>query len=121
MFTVGMFYAWDFLVLIICTLCYIYFPVRWLAPKIEWIKFLLIFLSCYFTLFWILCNELQGEAFVYSLFFTAFCPCLLLSYIAYPFRESKRNSHVLFFLSFATFYVLLLKGSVFIGWFFSNM
>lgn len=46
--TVGVFYAWDFLVLIAMTVCYWHCPVRFIEKKQEYVKFALLFLSVYF-------------------------------------------------------------------------
>lgn len=121
MFVTGVFYAWDFLAIIACTLCYIYLPNRLLPFKMEWVKFLLFFGSGYFTFFWILRNELQDDILTHAFFMYMFFPSLLLSYIVYPSRQTKKNPHVVFFLLFISLYVLLLNGSVLIGWLFSNM
>lgn len=53
---VGVFYAWDFLVLIAMTVCYWHCPVRFIEKKQEYVKFALLFLSVYFFIFLVLRN-----------------------------------------------------------------
>ena len=120
--TVGVFYAWDFLVLIAMTVCYWHCPIRFIEKKQEYVKFALLFLSVYFFIFLVLRNICGWEdAVVHEVWWVLLFPCLWLGHRFYPFRAVRRNQHLNFFLFFMALYVIILYGSSMFVSAFGNM
>lgn len=108
---VGVFYAWDFLLLIIIAICYWCYPARFLEKKYDYVKFVLLFFSVYFLTFFVLRNICNWEdEMVHEIWWTLLFPCLWLGHRFYPFRLVKRSQHVDFFLFFLALYVVVLYG-----------
>lgn len=121
MYSVGVFYAWDFLFIVIITLAYFLCPRNFIEKKLEYIKFGLTFLSIFFLLFIIITNILCNAQMTHTLFGVSVVPALLLFHLVYPFREVKRNQHLTFFLFFSSLYVVGLNAFIILAVFFSNM
>jgi len=121
MYSVGLFYAWDFFALIILTVSYIYAPDYILDKKKPYITFILTFLSIVFTVFLILYNIIQDREVAHMLFLISLCPLLFIYHLVYPFKKVKRSKHLSFFLFFLSGYILMVRGLILIGFLFSNM
>lgn len=120
--TVGVFYAWDFLFLIIATLFYYYSPACFIKEKQEYVKFALLFFTVYFFVFIVLKNLYEwSDLITHEMWWTFLFPCLWLGHYFYPFHSVKRNQHLNFFLFFAAFYAIALYGFSMLVNAFSNM
>jgi hypothetical protein len=102
--TVGVFYAWDWLALIGITIVYLLCPRRFIEKKLEYVKFFLFFLCGYFFLFLIVANIVQSRQFTHYLFGVCFALALWFCHLLYPFKETKRNKHLSFFLFMIGFF-----------------
>jgi hypothetical protein len=114
MYSVGVFYAWDWFVLIVITIAYLICPKRFIEEKKEYVKFLLLFLSGYFFLFLIVTNLIKNSGFVHHLFGICLPLILLIGHCLYPFKKTKRNQHVSFFLFWIAIYTFGLRGIIMI-------
>lgn len=121
MYTVGVFYAWDFLILILMTLIYFYCPSKYINKKNEYIKFFLVNFSIYFSLVLVFYNISRNMELSHFLFFTFLLPFTYCTHLFYPFKEVKRNQNLNFFLFFLSIYIILVFGFKFLVFAFSNM
>ena len=121
MYTVGLFYAWDFLALVLMTIAYLYAPVSVLKEKNEYISFFLKSLSAVFTLFMIIMNITQNKEFTHALFWVCICPLLFIYHRFYKFKTLQKNQHLNFFLFFFSFFILAIRGSILLAFLFSRM
>lgn len=121
MYTVGLFYAWDFLGWIIMTLAYVYVPASIIREKNEYISFFLKYLSAVFTLFVIVMNVTHNKEFTHALFWVAFFPLLFIFHRFFRFKTVQKNQHLTFFLFFLSFFILALRGSILLAFLFSGM
>lgn len=121
MYTVGLFYAWDFLGWIILTLAYLYAPASILREKSEYISFLLKYLSAVFTLFVIIMNITCNKEFTHALFWLVLFPLLFIYHLRYKFKTVQKNQHLTFFLFFLSFFMLALKGTILLAFMISGM
>ncbi len=121
MYSVGVFYAWDFIAIIIVTVAYFLSPDRVVTKKNEYVKFFLSFFSAFFVLFIILTNIIANNEITHLLFWVSLSPLLFLVHILYPFKEVKRNQHLSFFLFFISLYMIGLYGLTIVAHAFSNM
>jgi hypothetical protein len=104
-------------------ICYWIAPKFIVAEKSEYVKFFLIFFTCYFALDGIvslalyrLCDVDPPGALEYTVLLL--CPALFVFHLLYRFKEVKRNQHLSFFLFFAS----ILSGCVWLfGLALSNM
>lgn len=119
--TVGVFYAWDFLMLAITTLCYWWCPAKIIDKKEEYVKFFLAALSVYFLLFLVVRNVSSSDELVHWLWGVLLCPYLFIAHLFYPFREKRRNRHLSFFLFFAALYAIGMNALTLVGFLFSDM
>lgn len=98
------------LLLIFMTVCYYACPRKYLNKKYEYVKFFLVFFSCYFLIIGIIgltplgYNNATGEnnGSYFFLFFLS--PTLFLSHWLYKFKTVKKSQNLSFFLFFATLY-----------------
>ena len=119
--TVGVFYAWDFLMLAITTLCYWWCPAKVIDKKEEYVKFFLASLSVYFIVFLVVRNMSSSDELVHWLWGVLLCPYLFIAHLLYPFRERRRNRHLNFFLFFAALYAIGMNALTLVGFLFSDM
>jgi hypothetical protein len=71
-------------------------------------------LSVYFFLFLIISNWINNRTFVHYLFRICFPLALFAGHQMYPFRKTKRNQHVSFFLFWIGIYCFGLQGIIII-------
>lgn len=121
MYSVGVFYAGDFLAIIFVTVSYYLCPKRFIEKKNEYVKFFLTFFSLFFLLFLLITNIICNSEFTHLLFKISLAPVLLISHLLYPFKEVKRNQHLNFFLFFISLYSIGLYGSIILVHSLSNM
>jgi len=79
------------------TIAYIICPKQLIKEKKEYVYFILIFGSIFFTVFTIaglLVQDLRWWGFLFGM---ASAPSLFLFHLVYPFRKTARNQHVTFF------------------------
>lgn len=112
MYTVGVFYAWDWLALTGITIAYLLCPKRFIGEGLEYVKFFLYFLSGYFLLFLVIANLSKNEDFTHYLFGICFGLALFGSHCLYPFRKVKRSKHLSFFLFWIGVYFFGLRGVI---------
>ena len=118
---VGVFYAWDFLMVLIISLCYWGCPPRFIARKEEYVKYFLSSFTLYFLVFLVVKNICDDVSFTHWLWWTLLCPYLFITHLLYPFKERKRNQHLSFFLFFAALYSLGVNMLILIGFMGSHM
>ena len=121
MYTVGLFYAWDFLGWIILTISYLYAPSSLLQEKKEYISFFLKYLSMVFTLFVVVMNITTNKEFTHALFWFSLFPLLFIYHLIYKFKTVQKNQHLNFFLFFLSFFMIAVKGMILLGFLFSHM
>lgn len=92
-------YPWITVILVIMTVTYIFSPRILIPHKNEYIKFFLLSISVYVTIFLILGWLFSGYV-NETLFFLLIVPWLFVSHLIYPFKELKRNRNLSFFLFF---------------------
>jgi hypothetical protein len=117
MYTVGVFYAWDWLALIVIAVAYFLCPKRFLEEKKEYIKFFLLFFSAYFFLFLIIRNLPLGgfnRNGIHWLFWIFLTPIMFVAHWLYPFRKTKRSKHLSFFLFFLAFFIVGIQVAAFV-------
>jgi hypothetical protein len=97
------------LFLLFMAICYWISPKFIIAEKSEYVKFFLIFFTCYFALDGIvslalyrLCDVPHMVPLEYSALLL--CPALFLFHLLYRFKEVKKNQHLSFFLFFAALF-----------------
>jgi hypothetical protein len=112
MYSVGVFYAWDWLALIGVAIAYLVCPKRFLEEKQEYVKLFLFFLSGYFFLFWIITNILRNSSATQHLFGLCFTLALFVFHWLYPFKKTKKNQHLSFFLFWIGLYCFGLRGLI---------
>jgi hypothetical protein len=112
--TVGVFFAWDWLALTVMAIVYFLCPKRFIEEKLDYVKFFLLFLCGYFFLFLIVINVLRDRDTTHSLFGACLAPALWVCHCLYPFKKTKRNQHVSFFLFWAGLYSFGLGGLIII-------
>jgi len=121
MYTVGLFYAWDFLGWIIMTIAYLHAPASILREKNEYIAFFLKYISAVFTLFVIIMNITCNEEFTRALFGVAVFPLLFIYHRFYKFKTVQKSQHLNFFLFFLSLFMITLKATILLALMFSNM
>jgi uncharacterized membrane protein YoaK (UPF0700 family) len=121
MYSVGVFHAWDFLMVIILTGSYFVCPKNIIEKKNEYIKFFLVFLSIFFFVFIIVTNVIQDEDITHSLVYITLIPALFCFHMLYPFKTIKRNQNLNFFLLFLSLYIIAVHGLIYILVLFSDM
>jgi hypothetical protein len=121
MYSVGLFYAWDFLGWIIMTIAYVYSSASVLREKNEYCAFFLKFFSFAFTLFVIIMNVLTNTELTHILFWITICPLLFIFHQVFPFKKIKRSQHLSFFLFFISGFVLAIKGFTLVVYMLSPM
>lgn len=121
MYTVGLFYAWDFLGLIILTIAYRFAPSSILKEKNEYVSFFLKFLSAVFVLFVIIMNIVQNRDFTHALFGVGVFPLLFIFHRFYKFKTTQKNQHLNFFLFFFSVFILAVRGTILLAFLFSGM
>jgi len=121
MYSVGVFYAWDFLFIMVMAMAYFLCPKTFIEKKLEYIKFGLTFLSIFFLLFIIITNVLCSDGMTHMLFWISILPALFLFHLVYPFKEVKRNQHLNFFLFFSSLYVVGVNALIILAFSLSNM
>jgi hypothetical protein len=114
MYTVGVFYAWDWLAIIGITIAYLLCPKRFIEEKPEYVKLFLFFLSGYFFLFLIISNLLNNREFTHHLLKVCSMPALFVFHWLYPFKKTRKNQHLGFFLFWAALYGVGLTGVIII-------
>jgi hypothetical protein len=114
MYTVGVFHAWDWLAIIGITIAYLLCPKRFIEEKQEYVKLFLFFLSGYFFFFLIVSNLLKNREFTHYLFGICFLLALFIFHWLYPFKKTKKNRHLSFFLFWIGLYCFGLKGIIII-------
>jgi hypothetical protein len=121
MYSVGLFYAWDFFWWIVVTIAYIYAPASILRVKNEYISFFLIFFSLVFTLFVFVINATRNTELTHMVFLTTVFPLLFVFHLIFPFRKTQKSQHLSFFLFFIAAYMLALRGTILLAFAISNM
>lgn len=121
MYSVGVFYAWDFVAVVMVTIAYFLCPSKIIEKKNEYVKFFLSFFSIIFLVFIILTNIICNEEITHLLFKMSIAPLLLIANLLYPFKTVKRNQHLNFFLFFISLYSIGLYGLIIVAHLFSNM
>lgn len=121
MYTVGLFYAWDFLGFILMAIAYKYAPVFILREKKEYVSFFLTYLSMIFTLFVIIMNITTNKEFTHALFWLSIFPLLFIFHLFYKFKTTPKNQHLTFFLFFLSAFMIAVKGMILLAFLFSNM
>jgi hypothetical protein len=121
MYTIGLFYAWDFLVFIIMSIAYVYATPNIIRTKNEYVLFFLKYLSLIFTLFVIIYNITANKDFTYSLFWLSILPALFIFHHFYKFKKIQKSQHLTFFLFFLSLFMIALKGMIVIAFLFSTM
>lgn len=112
MYSVGVFYAWDWLFLLCVMVAYLLCPKKIIEKKNEYVKFFLFFLSGYFFLFFILNNLIQNKEITHQLFGVLSPLALFVFHLLYPFKEVKRNQHLSFFLFWIALFCVGLGGLI---------
>ncbi|MDR2473230.1 MAG: hypothetical protein LBD53_06645 [Tannerella sp.] len=104
-------------------ICYWLCPKCIIEKKTEYVSFWLLFLSFYtlmngiVTLILARCfSTPMAEANLY--YGITFIPFLFMAHLIYPFRKTKRNQHLSFFLFFAS---LLIVGTVLLTYVIARM
>jgi hypothetical protein len=118
---VGVFYAWDFLIVAVCAIVYLFCPPKIIAEKKEYVKFFLLFFSVYFFLFIVIINILKDREATHMLFKVCVVPALFISHLFYPFKTEKKNQHLSFFLFFFSLCIIGLGALIMVAFGFSNM
>ncbi len=117
--TVVVFFAWDFLFIIVLTIVYIISPKKLVGEKYEYIHFLLVSLSLILFIS-IIVKNILGPDISQTLIYILVMPVLFLIHAIYPFLKVRRNKTVSFFLLCFSLYALLLFGGIVIFKFISN-
>lgn len=120
-YSVGVFYAWDFIAIILITILYYYCPKNIIDKKNEYIQFFLYFLSILFTIFIFIINITRSTAFTHMLFKISFIPLLFIFYSLYKFKNNKKNQNLYFFLLVISIYIVLVFSAMYIGILLSTM
>lgn len=121
MYTVGVFYAWDFLALILTAMSYWMCPPNIIEKKNEYVKFALLFFSAFFSVFLIVANLMENDGLTHLLFGWTVLPALFIVHMFYPFRKVRRNQHVSFFLFCGMLYVVGMNTLKIVAAMLSNM
>lgn len=104
--TGGVFFAGDWLMLIIITLAYYIFPVRVTGKKYEYIKFFLVFFSTYFLVCFLLKHivffddrflAVDPQAALRRTFLVFLFAALYVSHLLYRFKTVPKNKTLGFF------------------------
>jgi hypothetical protein len=108
----GTFSIFCFLFLLFMAICYWIAPKFIIAEKSEYVKFFLIFFTCYFALEGIVSLALYrlsnfshselSDLPLYSVLLL--CPALFVFHLFYSFKTVKKNQHLSFFLFFASLF-----------------
>ena len=120
-YSVGVFYAWDFIAIILITILYYYCPKNIIDKKNEYIQFFLYFLSILFTIFIFIINITRSTTFTHMLFKISFIPLLFIFYSLYKFKNNKKNQNLYFFLLVISIYIVLVFSAMYIGILLSTM
>jgi len=121
MYSVGVFYAWDFLAILIVTVTYLLCPSSIIEKKDEYVKFFLLSLSVLFLLFIVITNIICNDGMTHFLFKVSIIPFLFLTHLIYPFKSVRRSQHLNFFLFFLSIYVIGVNSLMILTVALSNM